>query len=124
VARPQLSSLIEPHSHAPTSSTSMTLASGGAVVLHLRGEHDCSTVDALAETLAAAVARDEPRLVIDLSEVEFIDTATVRVLTRAGDVLAQQSRTMSIRSPSRAAARVLALCGASDLIERAASNAS
>jgi anti-anti-sigma factor len=116
VARTKSSSLTERCPHALTSSP---VGDGDAVVVRLRGEHDRSTVPVLAEILASAVAVDDANLVIDLSEVQFMDAATVRVLLQARDRLAQQSRTFVLRSPSRCAQRVLDLCGASGLIELA-----
>jgi anti-anti-sigma factor len=53
----------------------------------LRGEHDDSTVAALSETMARAIARDDADLVVDLSEVQFMGAATVGVIVRAQELL-------------------------------------
>ena len=90
-------------------------AQGDTIVMQLRGDHDWSTVPSLASTLAAAVALDNTNLVVDLSEVQFINAATIRALTAAGDFMAGQGRTFALRSPSRGAQRILDLCGASGL---------
>ena len=79
-------------------------------VVWLRGEHDVSTVAALSQTMARAIALDDGDLVIDLSGVDFMDAATVGVIVRARDFLERQSRTLELRSPSTCAARVLDLC--------------
>jgi anti-sigma B factor antagonist len=86
-------------------------------VVWLRGEHDVSTVAALSQTMARAIAIDDGDLVIDLSGVDFMDAATVGVLVRARDFLELQSRALVLRSPSTAAARVLDLCELADLRE-------
>jgi anti-anti-sigma regulatory factor len=54
---------------------------------------------------------------VDLSGVTFIGTVTIDALVQAGHVLGRQSRSLTVRSPSRCARRVLAVCGHSDLVE-------
>ena len=97
--------------------TCTRVANSDTVVVELRGDHDCSTVPALAAILASAVAFAETNLVVDMSEVRFINAACIRMLTAAGDFLVGQQRTFTLRSPSRCAKRILELCGASALIE-------
>jgi hypothetical protein len=41
-------------------------------VVWLRGEHDVSTVAALSETMARAIALDDADVVVDLSDVQFM----------------------------------------------------
>jgi anti-anti-sigma factor len=86
-------------------------------VVWLRGEHDVSTVAALAETLAGAMALDDCDLVVDLSEVQFMGAATIGVLVRARELLQSRSRSLVLRSPSRCARRILDLCDQGDLLE-------
>jgi anti-sigma B factor antagonist len=86
-------------------------------VVWLRGEHDVSTVAALSQTMARAIALDDGDLVIDLSGVDFMDAATVGVIVRARDFLELQSRSLTLRAPSKYAARVLDLCELADLRE-------
>ena len=101
----------------PQALTSSTVADGDTVVVQLWGEHDGSTVPVLAKILASAVGLDDANLVVDLSRVQFINSATVRVFIASSKSLAEQSRTFALRSPSRSAQRVLELCDASRLIE-------
>jgi anti-sigma B factor antagonist len=84
-------------------------------VVWLNGEHDASTVAALWEVMARAIARDDADLVIDLSGVEFMGSATVGVIMRARDALRPRSRSLTLRCPSRCAGRVLDLYGLADL---------
>jgi anti-sigma B factor antagonist len=86
-------------------------------VVWLRGEHDVSTVTALSQTMARAIALDDGDLVIDLSSVQFMDAATVGVLIRARDFLELQSRSLALRAPSPCAARILDLCDLAELLE-------
>ena len=97
--------------------TVSTVARGDTIVVQLRGDQDSSTVPALATTLASAVALDNANLVVDLSEVHFVNAATIRVLTAAGDFMVGQGRTFALRSPSRGARRILDLCGVNGLCE-------
>lgn len=86
-------------------------------VVWLRGEHDVSTVAALSQTIARAIALDDGDLVVDLSAVKFMDAATVGVIIRARDFLRLQSRSLVLRSPSSCASRILDLCDLGDLLE-------
>ena len=81
----------------------------------LRGEYDMSTAPALAALLAAAIARDGTDVVIDLSGVDFIDAATVGVIIRAREFLQERSRSLTLRSPSPCARRILGLCGVAEV---------
>lgn len=90
---------------------------GDRVVVWLSGEHDIATVFVLADTLARAIAVGGGDVVVDLSQVGFIGAATIDLLVRSKDLLGQQSRTLTVRSPSRRAIRLLDLCGLLGLVE-------
>jgi anti-anti-sigma factor len=68
--------------------TSLTLDTGrsveGGLVLTATGEIDLSNVEPFSQALTTAVAdtdsADEQRLVVDLSGVEYLDSAAVNVL--------------------------------------------
>jgi anti-anti-sigma factor len=85
-------------------------------VVWLRGEHDVSTVAALSEVMARAIALDDADVVVDLSEVQFMGAATVGVIIRAREFLRLRSRFLVLRSPSECARRILDVCGHSDLL--------
>ena len=103
--------------------TSSTVAEGDTVVVQLWGEHDGSTVPVLTKILASAAGLERSHLVVDLSKVQFINSATVRVFIASSETLEQAERTFSLRSPSRSARRVIDLCGASPLVETAPARA-
>jgi anti-anti-sigma factor len=86
-------------------------------VVWLRGEHDVSTVAALSEILARAIALDDADVVVDLSEVQFMGAATVGVIIRAREFLRLRSRSLVLRSPSECARRILELCGHAELLD-------
>ena len=106
-----------PRAVRPRIVTVSTVAHDDTIVVQLRGDHDWSTVPALAAMLASAVAGEDTNLVVDLSEVHFMNAATIRVLSASADFMKAQRRTFALRSPSRGAQRILELCGAGGLCE-------
>jgi anti-sigma B factor antagonist len=88
-------------------------------VVWLRGEHDCSTTGALSAELARMIARSDEDLVVDLSGVEFMGSATVGVLVRSEQFLRARSRALVVRSPSPCARRLLEVCDLGHLIDSA-----
>jgi anti-sigma B factor antagonist len=54
----------------------------GTTVLRIRGELDIAVEDAAVEAAARAFATEPPFLVLDLSEVEFMDSSGLRALLR------------------------------------------
>jgi anti-anti-sigma factor len=86
-------------------------------VIWLRGAHDASTAAALCMTVARTIAVDDADLIIDLSEVTFMDAATVGVIIRAEAFLQERSRSLTLRSPSTPALRILSAGGLADLVD-------
>jgi anti-sigma B factor antagonist len=84
---------------------------GARTVVALHGEQDMSTAPDLAEALAAASNSGEGDVVVDLSEVQFLDSAIITELARGRDVLRSQSRALMLRAPSKFALRLLEVCG-------------
>jgi anti-anti-sigma factor len=87
-------------------------------VVLLRGEYDASTLTALSEAMARAIALNDADLVVDLSGVEYMGAATVRLIIRAREFLRLRTRTLTLRSPSTRAQNVLHLCGLDDHLDR------
>jgi anti-anti-sigma factor len=92
-------------------------AEGTRSVVAIRGEADISTRQDLCEVLCRVTADGTGDVVVDLANATFIDTAIVRVLATAQQLLHRQDRILTLRSPSRLATRVLAVLGLTDLIE-------
>jgi anti-anti-sigma factor len=57
-------------------------AEGDRWVVALRGEHDIATADRLAERFDEIFAQGT-KIVVDLSDADFIDSSTIRVILRA-----------------------------------------
>src|ERR1700736_2812402 len=90
---------------------------GTRTVVVLRGETDCSSRPVLSDLLSRVIASPSGDVVIDMAEAEFIDTATVRVLAVAQQLLGDRGRRLTFRSPSRLTARVVDFFGLTGLIE-------
>jgi len=86
------------------------------IVVWLQGEHDVSTDEALCRALARAIALGNAALLLDLSQVTFIALSTLRVIVRAQQFLLHQSRSLTVRSPSPCARRVMSACGLDNLL--------
>jgi len=86
-------------------------------VIRLDGEYDIATASVLHDSLAVAISVDDADLVVDLSGVTFIDAATIGVLIGGRNSLRGQSRSLTLRDPSRCASRLLDLCGLNGLLE-------
>jgi anti-anti-sigma factor len=85
-------------------------------VVWLRGEHDISTTTVLSRVISHALAVADGDLVLDLSEVLFMDASTVAVFARIQESVRERAQSLILRSPSRCADRVLDLCGYRDLV--------
>jgi anti-anti-sigma factor len=101
----------------PRRSPAATAGPNADRTVRLRREYDISTVAALSETLARAIALDESDLLVDLSGVQFMDAATIGVIMRARSGLRLRSRSLTLRSPSPCARRILDLCGLTYLLD-------
>jgi anti-anti-sigma factor len=112
---------------APIESKAVTVLTRGQVsfagldadrtIVWLTGEHDVSTVAAVSESLARAIALDDADLVVDLSGVEFMGAALLNVILRAHAFLRLRSRSLTLRSPSPSAQRVIDVCVLHDLLQ-------
>ena len=80
-------------------------------VVWLDGEEDIATVSILADRLARVVCADDADVIVDLSGVTFLSTATIDELIRVRNILWLQNRNLTLRSPSRCARRLLDVCG-------------
>jgi anti-sigma B factor antagonist len=89
----------------------------GSTVVALRGEQDLSVVGDIRDALALAISGGDGDLIVDLTDVPFVDVTVVRALTEGRELLQSRSRAMFVRGPSRTVGRALALCGLADAAE-------
>jgi anti-anti-sigma factor len=88
---------------------------GGAVVA-LRGSHDLATKAAVVEALDRAAQLDAGTLLVDLSEVTFMDGSTIGAIAATAAWLRARGRAIVLGSPSPAARRVVEICGFTPLV--------
>jgi anti-anti-sigma factor len=104
-----------------SSPSATVLAEGTGRVVVLRGEVDFSTAPLLADALSRVIVRRSGDVAVDLAQLEFVDTAGIRVLTACRDMLDRDGRRLTLRSPSPLVARILRVFALSDLVETQAS---
>lgn len=92
----------------------------GSTLVVLRGEADVYSQQVVVDALARVISEREGSVVVDLAQTTFIDTAALRAVLRAREVLAGGDRQLTLRSPSRTADRVLSVFGLSHLVSPAA----
>ena len=92
---------------------------GGSTLVVLRGEADICTLPVVVDALARVIAERDGNVVVDLAQTKFIDTAALRAVLRARQVLAGGERQLTLRSPSRIAGRLLSVFGLSHLVSPA-----
>jgi anti-sigma B factor antagonist len=90
-------------------------ALAGAPGVAVRGEVDAATGALLEEALEDAIRDSAGPFVLDLSGVDFLDSAGVSVLLRARALLGQTERPLLVVCPAGRVRRVLELVGIDDL---------
>jgi len=88
----------------------------GPTVVRLRGEHDIATDGELRRVLACVIGANDAAIVVDLSEVKLISASTLGVIVTTRKLLRQQSRSLTVRSPSAFVRRIIGICGLDDLL--------
>jgi anti-anti-sigma factor len=81
------------------------------LVVRLWGELDIANARRLREAFGALGDGEERELLVDLSEVPFIDSTCLAVLVWAGNRCREQGRQLVLRAPTRAVVSALAASG-------------
>lgn len=98
-------SLFERSSSAPS-----VAHESDATVIWLSGEQDWSTFPALHTLLMAEADARDIDIVVDLSQVTFMDGSTVGGLLRCKHLLQTRGQWLTLRSPTQATRRILEIC--------------
>ncbi|GAB3474029.1 STAS domain-containing protein [Nocardiopsis coralliicola] len=80
---------------------------GGAAIVALRGEIDLGSQESFRTALEAALAQAPNRLVLDFTEVRFIDSSGLQVLISAHETASAAGIGIAVAAPSRHIAKVL-----------------
>jgi anti-anti-sigma factor len=87
---------------------------GNTIVLAIGGELDLSSSAALEDEIAKAVQGDAARLVIDLRELEFVDSTGLGVLVKANQLAVDAGREFGLVRGGPQVDRLLNLTGLAD----------
>ncbi len=98
-----------------TSATSFVVDNGQAphvpAKITARGELDASTADRFDHAISQAISAGATFVLVDLSEVEFLDSSALRVIVRRGNALKELGGRLVIEGLSPAAQRILEITG-------------
>lgn len=92
-------------------------SSAHEVLVSAQGELDLSASATLTEILALACAQTPPVVVLDLTDVEFMDCAVLRPVLAARARMQSRGGDLVVRGASRRCRRLLVLTGLTDLLE-------
>jgi anti-sigma B factor antagonist len=87
----------------------------GAPGVRIRGEVDVSAVAALTEALDTAIRETTGAFVIDLCNVDFLDSSGLSALMRARAMLGREERELAVICPSGPVRRLFEVAGVADL---------
>jgi anti-sigma B factor antagonist len=85
-------------------------------VVVLAGEVDATNSDELYGVLESVVIQQPRLLIVDMSELSFMDSTGLRMLLRSSRSLDQQGGVLALAAPQVSVARVLQLTRADQLI--------
>jgi anti-sigma B factor antagonist len=100
---------------APNFSTEVDPTDEGTVI-RVRGEIDMATAGRLRDAIQPHMG-PEQTIILDLSEVEFMDSSCLNMLVQARGELTEKGGSLILRNPSRAAHRLLTVAEATGLLE-------
>jgi anti-sigma B factor antagonist len=89
---------------------------GDAIVILVRGEVDIATAERLRDAIEPHLGPQQT-IVLDMSGVEFMDSACLAVLVQARGTLTADGGSLTLRNPSRAAHRLLTVLGLEGLLQ-------
>jgi anti-sigma B factor antagonist len=88
----------------------------GAAGVAVRGDIDIEAVPALERSLDDAIREGAGVFVLDLCDVEFLDSSGCRLLLRAQALLAREERALAVVCPPGPVRRVLEQARVADLL--------
>ena len=88
----------------------------GVLLLRLAGELDLAVTGRIREALDPAVDGAAQAVVLDLTEVAFMDSSVLKELLRARALLAEREGVLAVAAPGAAVRRLLSLTGTDGLL--------
>ena len=96
--------------------TATVRAEDARTIVALRGEADLASQPVVAQVVSQVIAASGGDIVVS-TRLDFVDSASLRCVGLAQQLLHVQGRTLTVRAPSRMAAKILGLLGLSHLVE-------
>ena len=90
--------------------------SPGCVVVRLQGDLDTATSAELRRTLASVLDRRPPRIVVDLAELDFIDSTGICALIGGFRRASEVGCPYVLTSPARSVLKALHLAGVDQMM--------
>ncbi len=88
----------------------------GAPGVVVRGEVDLSSIPELTEALDVAIRESEGAFIVDLCDVEFLDSSGLSALMRARALLGRDDRALAVICPTGPVSRLFEVAGVTDLL--------
>ena len=107
---------MNPERHQPGDFSVVIGAEDECAVLELHGELDAATAPGLADYLDAVITQHSGGAVLDLADLDFMDSTGLRVLLDAHARLRAAGRGLVLRSPPPLVRKTLAVSGVSNVI--------
>ena len=96
--------------------TLLVSARKGYTLVSLDGQGDVTVRDWLHAALTAQVTAETPHLVVDLARLSFIDASCLQMLWQVSRMAEEAGGSLVLAAPQPMVARVMELCGASQVI--------
>jgi anti-anti-sigma factor len=90
-------------------------AEGADTVLRLQGELDALSSPHLRGAMDASIDAGHDEIILDLTDLRFMDAAGLRVIAHAANRLELVGGTLAIRNPSQIVRRILDITGMTEL---------
>ena len=91
-------------------------AAPGATVVTLHGELDILTVEELRGLMDAALGERTRHVVVDLTDVPFVDILSLSVILASADAMRERGDALTVAGASGAVRRICALLNATDVL--------
>ncbi len=93
-----------------------TFVRGAAAVLCVSGDIDLQTAPQLTDALQELASAGNARIVVDLSEVAFLDSSALGALVTANRAINEQGGTLALASPQPHVDKVFTITRLADVI--------
>ena len=103
--------------HVRNATNVATIQDGVSTVVFAAGEFDADSVSIFSDVIDSVVLDDRNPVVVDLSGVSFMGAAMVNAIVFGQGALQCRFRSLTVRTPSPIARRVLLLCDFAEGIE-------